>query len=56
MINASSRPSRASPGWPPSGSGRTNFTKLPFTIRDGVKWSDGQPMTADDVAYSFQLR
>ena len=33
-----------------------NFTKLSFTIRDGVKWSDGQPMTADDVAYSFQLR
>ena len=24
-------------------------------IRDNVKWSDGQPMTADDVAYSFQL-
>ncbi len=33
-----------------------NFTKLSFTIRDGVKWSDGQPMTAEDVAYSFQLR
>ncbi|TDW19500.1 ABC transporter substrate-binding protein [Kribbella kalugense] len=33
-----------------------NYTKLSFTIRDGVKWSDGQPMTAEDVAYSFQLR
>ncbi|MBP2350584.1 peptide/nickel transport system substrate-binding protein [Kribbella aluminosa] len=33
-----------------------NFTKLSFTIRDGVKWSDGKPLTADDVAYSFQLR
>ncbi|MGW6279530.1 ABC transporter substrate-binding protein [Kribbella sp. NPDC055071] len=33
-----------------------NFTKLSFTIRDGVKWSDGQPMTAEDVAYTFQLR
>jgi len=33
-----------------------NFTKLSFTVRDGVKWSDGQPMTAEDVAYSFQLR
>ncbi|TWD74877.1 peptide/nickel transport system substrate-binding protein [Kribbella amoyensis] len=33
-----------------------NFTKLSFTIRDGVKWSDGKPMTAEDVAYSFQLR
>jgi peptide/nickel transport system substrate-binding protein len=33
-----------------------NFTKLSLTIRDGVKFSDGKPMTADDVAYSFQLR
>ncbi|MFI5697034.1 ABC transporter substrate-binding protein [Kribbella sp. NPDC051586] len=33
-----------------------NYTKLSLTIRDGVKFSDGQPMTADDVAYSFQLR
>lgn len=33
-----------------------NFTKLSLTIRDGVKFSDGRPMTADDVAYSFQIR
>jgi peptide/nickel transport system substrate-binding protein len=33
-----------------------NFTKLSLTVRDGVKFSDGQPMTADDVAYSFQIR
>lgn len=28
---------------------------LTFTIRDGVKWSDGQPLTADDVVYTFNL-
>jgi len=28
---------------------------LTFTIRDGVKWNDGQPMTADDVAFTFNL-
>jgi peptide/nickel transport system substrate-binding protein len=28
---------------------------LTFTIRDGVKWSDGQPMSAADVAYTFTL-
>ena len=26
-----------------------------FTIRNGVKWTDGQPLTADDVVYTFQL-
>jgi peptide/nickel transport system substrate-binding protein len=24
-----------------------------FTIRQGVKWSDGQPMTAEDVVYTY---
>ncbi|HWD77920.1 MAG TPA: ABC transporter substrate-binding protein [Kribbella sp.] len=37
----------------------TDFTWSPkkdsivFTIRDGVKWSDGQPFSADDVVYTF---
>ncbi|NDD91888.1 peptide ABC transporter substrate-binding protein, partial [bacterium] len=26
-----------------------------FTIRDGVKWHDGQPLTAEDVKYSFDV-
>jgi peptide/nickel transport system substrate-binding protein len=32
----------------------TNKT-LTFTIRPGVKWSDGKPMTAADVVFTFQL-
>src|SRR5579885_2152277 len=28
---------------------------LTFTIRSGVKWSDGQPFTAADVLYTFKL-
>ncbi|WAH37179.1 ABC transporter substrate-binding protein [Alicyclobacillus dauci] len=30
-------------------------TQLTFTIRDGVKWNDGQPFTADDVAFTFNM-
>ena len=28
---------------------------LTFTIRDGVKWNDGQPLSAADVAFTFNL-
>ncbi|HMZ06961.1 MAG TPA: ABC transporter substrate-binding protein, partial [Anaerolineales bacterium] len=26
-----------------------------FKIRDGVKWHDGQPLTAEDVAWTYNL-
>jgi peptide/nickel transport system substrate-binding protein len=32
-----------------------NYEQLTLNIRDGVKWSDGSPLTGDDVAYTFQL-
>src|SRR3989442_9435976 len=31
-------------------------TKLAFAIRAGVQWSDGQPFTARDVAFTFDAR
>jgi peptide/nickel transport system substrate-binding protein len=34
------------------GSGNNSLT---FTIRKGVKWNDGTPMTAADVVYTFNL-
>lgn len=37
--------------WNVSADGKT-FT---FKIREGVKWSDGQPLTAEDVKYSFDV-
>ena len=32
-----------------------NNKTLTFTIRNGVKWNDGTPMTAADVAFTFNL-
>ena len=34
---------------------QNNNKKLLLTIRSGVKWSDGQPFSAHDVAYTFNL-
>lgn len=33
-----------------------DYTQVTVTARDGVKWSDGKPFTAEDIAYSVQLR
>jgi peptide/nickel transport system substrate-binding protein len=33
----------------------TDFKTLTFTIRKGVKWSDGKPFTAADVVFTFDL-
>jgi peptide/nickel transport system substrate-binding protein len=32
------------------------YTELRVTPREGVTWSDGEPFTAEDVAYTFTLR
>ncbi|HXA61138.1 MAG TPA: ABC transporter substrate-binding protein [Streptosporangiaceae bacterium] len=32
-----------------------NNKTVTFTVRDGVKWNDGQPMTASDVLFTFNL-
>ena len=38
--------------WKVGGDGKS----VEFTIRPGVKWSDGEPLTADDVVYTFELQ
>ncbi|MYY00671.1 MULTISPECIES: ABC transporter substrate-binding protein [unclassified Streptomyces] len=32
-----------------------NFTKVTFTLDDRAKWADGKPLTAEDVAFTFDL-
>ena len=41
--------------WLATGGKWTSKTSYVMTIRKGVLWSDGKPMTAGDVAYSFNL-
>ncbi|SFY26563.1 ABC transporter substrate-binding protein [Streptomyces atratus] len=33
----------------------SNFTEVTFTLDPKAKWADGKPLTADDVAYTFEL-
>lgn len=33
----------------------TDPTTLVYTMREGVKWSDGTPLSAKDVAFTFEL-
>ncbi|WP_406145751.1 ABC transporter substrate-binding protein [Streptomyces sp. NBC_01012] len=32
-----------------------NFTKVTFTLDERAKWADGKALTAEDVAYTFEL-
>ncbi len=42
--------------WLATGSSYSDDLKsVTFTLRDGVKWSDGQPFNADDVVFTFDL-
>ncbi len=37
------------------GSIKLPVMKVTFKIKDGVKWSDGQPVTAEDSVFSFEV-
>ncbi|MDL5350970.1 ABC transporter substrate-binding protein [Microbacterium sp. zg-YB36] len=32
-----------------------DYTSVAFTAREGVTWNDGEPFTADDIAFTFSL-
>ncbi|HTW19208.1 MAG TPA: ABC transporter substrate-binding protein [Mycobacteriales bacterium] len=55
FINALNSTAAPTP-WLASSYAFSNGSKtLTFTIRKGVKWSDGQPLTPADVVFTFQL-
>ncbi|MBU6228168.1 MAG: ABC transporter substrate-binding protein [Cyanobacteria bacterium REEB459] len=37
--------------WQTSADGKT----LVFTLREGLRWSDGEPLTADDVVFTYEV-
>ena len=39
--------------WPPSGRSPTTALTVTLTLRDGVKFADGSPITAEDVKWSL---
>jgi peptide/nickel transport system substrate-binding protein len=59
FVNSLQTGTQASQGihpWLASGySWNSSLTALTFTIRTGVKWNDGTPLTPADVAYSFNV-
>jgi len=52
-ILAKSTSSQVTPWLAQSSAWSDGFKKLTFTVRSGVKWSDGQSFSAADVAYTF---
>lgn len=32
-----------------------DFTEVTITLRDGVKWSDGEPFTAEDIVFTIDM-
>jgi Bacterial extracellular solute-binding proteins, family 5 Middle len=41
--------------WPPNGAGAKTAHVLTFKLREGVRWHDGRPFTAQDVKCTWEL-
>ena len=55
MVNLTDPNSKPTPWLATAWNWSTDYKSVSFTVRDGVKFSDGSAMTPDDVAYSFQI-
>ena len=45
----------AAPGLATGCEHNEDFTEWTCTLRDGLRWSDGQPLTSEDIAFSYQF-
>jgi peptide/nickel transport system substrate-binding protein len=55
MVNLVDPTSKPTPWLATSWTWSPDYKSVTFNLRSGVTFSDGTPMTADDVAYSFQV-
>jgi peptide/nickel transport system substrate-binding protein len=55
MVNLTDPSSKPQPWLATSWTWTPDYKSVTFNVRQGVTFSDGSPMTADDVAYSFQI-
>jgi peptide/nickel transport system substrate-binding protein len=54
LINQNGLTSELEPGLAESWDVSKDGKKIVFTLREGLKWSDGQPMTTDDIIFSYE--
>jgi len=55
MVNLVDPTSKPAPWLATSWTWAPDYKSVTFNVRSGVTFSDGSPMTADDVAYSFSI-
>ena len=54
LINENGLTSNLEPGLAESWEVSKDGKKIVFTLREGLKWSDGEPMTTDDIIFSYE--
>ncbi|KAB8319363.1 ABC transporter substrate-binding protein [Tolypothrix campylonemoides VB511288] len=53
LINENPLTNEQEPGLAESWEVSDNGQRIVITLREGLKWSDGEPMTADDIVFSY---
>ncbi|TAE13515.1 MAG: ABC transporter substrate-binding protein [Oscillatoriales cyanobacterium] len=54
LLNENGVTSKLEPGLAESWEVSKDGKKIVFTLREGLKWSDGEPMTTDDIIFSYE--